>query len=415
MKTSRMTISFSIILFAFSLIVEPVWAQVKPAPSGAVINILSCPDITGRARDMVYQIHWGVQAWFDYLNEEKGGIDGVPINVFVADGKYDVTVIKSIYKRYVNQVLTMTFVGQSVAYDALLYDFQKDKMPVFAFCGGSDGFVYPPSWVYTAQPGTADKCGLLCEWIMKNWKESRKPKLALLLGNYPAGRFPEKGIPFYKNLGVDVVAVEYVPFQPQSTVDQLLKIRDTKADFIFDTLTIDMLRVALGDAARMGWKLGKDITWVSFYTNGITLKEVVPKEQYDGFIGFEDALDWYTQENWRVRKLTEYYRKRYKTDKYLPQGGHGGALSAMMAEEALRLAMRKVGYSNLTPEILREEGYCKIKNYETDGYSLPITITKDEPANRGVRMVRCHKDKNPSVIIPFTKAPWVFKWVDEHK
>jgi ABC-type branched-subunit amino acid transport system substrate-binding protein len=128
MKTSKITISFSIILFLCSLIVEPVWAQVKPAPTGAKINILSCPDITGRARDMVYPIHWGVQVWFDYLNEEKGGIDGVPINVIVADGKYDVTVIRSIYKRYVDQVHTMTFVGQSVAYDALLNDFKKDKM-----------------------------------------------------------------------------------------------------------------------------------------------------------------------------------------------------------------------------------------------------------------------------------------------
>ena len=415
MKTSKITISFSIILFLCSLIVEPVWAQVKPAPTGAKINILSCPDITGRARDMVYPIHWGVQAWFDYLNEEKGGIDGVPINVIVADGKYDVTVIRSIYKRYVDQVHTMTFVGQSVAYDALLDDFKKDKMPVMSLCGGSDGFVYPPGWVYTPAAGSSDKCGLLAEWIMKNWKENRKPRLALLLGNYPAGRFPEKGIPYYKSLGVDVVAVEYVPFQPQSTVDQLLKIRDTKADFIYDTLTIDMLRVALGDAARIGWKLGKNITWVSFYTNGATLTEVVPKEHFDGFMGFEDSLDYYAQDNWRVKKLTEYYRKHYKTEKYLAQVGHAGAAGAMMMEEALRLAMRKVGYSNLTPEIIREEGFCKIKDYSTDGYTLPMTITKDDPGNRGVRMVRYHKDKTPSVVIPFTKAPWVFKWVDEHK
>jgi hypothetical protein len=74
MRTSRKTISFWIILFICFLIVESTWAQVKPAPPGAKINILSCPDITGRARDMVYPIHWGVQAWFDYLNEEKGGI-----------------------------------------------------------------------------------------------------------------------------------------------------------------------------------------------------------------------------------------------------------------------------------------------------------------------------------------------------
>jgi ABC-type branched-subunit amino acid transport system substrate-binding protein len=379
------------------------------------INILSCTSITGRARDMVYPIHWGVQAWFDYLNAEKGGIEGHPVNVIVADGKYDVPLIRSIYKKYKNRVSAMTFTGQSVAYDALLKDFKRDKMPVFALCGGPDAFVYPPGNVFTPQAGSADKCGLFAQWIAKNWKKDRKPRLALLLGNYPAGRFPEKGIPYYESLGIDVVAVEHVPFNPTSTMDNLTRIRDAKADFIYDTIIIGMLRIALSDASRMGWKLGKDIIWSSFYTNGVVLSDVVSKEFYDGFMGFEDTMDWYDQDNWRVKKLTEYYRKRYKTDKYLAQVGHAGASGSMMTEEALRLTIKKKGFENLTPETVLKEGFYNIRDYSTDGYCPTITVSKDEPCNRGVRMVQYHKDKKPTVVIPFTKAPWVFKWIDENK
>ena len=415
MKTLKTAWSFFLILCMCFLLVATTGAQVKQAPPGAKLNILSCPDLSGRARAVGIPCNDGLRAWFDYLNKEKGGIDGVPVNLIVADGKYDVTLIQSIYKRYLDNVLVMFFPAQSVAFDSLLNNFKTDKMPAIETGGGPDAYVYPPGWVYATKAGSADKCGLFVQWIMKNWKENRKPRLALLLGNYPAGRFPEKGIPYYKNLGVDIVAVDYVPFQPLSTVDQLMKIRDAKADFIYDTLTPDMLRIALGDAPRIGWKLGENITWASFHTYGIILTKILPKEQYDGLIGFEDSLDWYAQDNWRVKKLTQYYQEFYKTSEPLTQVGFMTAAAGMMVEEALRLAMRKVGYANLTPEVVREEGLCKIKNFETDGFTTPMTITKDTPTNRGARMVQLHKDKLPTVLLPFTQAPWVFKWVDEHK
>jgi len=78
-----------------------------------------------------------------------------------------------------------------------------------------------------------------------------------------------------------------------------------------------------------------------------------------------------------------------------------GVLEAMVQVEALRLAMLKVPFEKLTPRVVLEEGFYKIKNLPTgDISSTPLTYGKgDIEGVDQVRIDQVQKGKSVKVGI----------------
>ncbi len=390
---------------------------VKPASVGMV----SFADMSGPARSVSYPAHVGVPASWKYLNDEEGGIDGVPINIIEVDTAYDIKKMRSAYEQYKGEVVTMTAPGQSGFYDALLERFIADKMPVAVNAGGADGFLYPPNgWVY-GMINTCDMFGFYGQWVMENWKEARKPKVALLVGDYPGGRFTLFVNPYLESLGIEVVATEIIPMAGfTSGMEQLLRINRTKPDFVFTTIITSQLVVVLEELGTLGIKLGskemgRDYELIYCYGFGLDEMAMCRAERFDGLVVNRWLLDYrsYGDPDWpRYTKLVDKYMEMYKIPKYRLAPGPAAFNTGLNMAEAVRQAVKAVGWEKLTSETVGINGYPNIKDFKT-GVGPSVTFTLDDPREKQGQLFRVYKDGSYKNLTEWRDRPWVFKWLAE--
>lgn len=412
----------SLLLLALPVVASCAPKEVEVPGKPASVGLASFVDMTGPARSVSYPAHVGIITAWKYLNEAEGGIAGVPINIVEVDTAYDVKKMRTGYEQYKDKVVTMTAPGQSGFYDALLERAIKDKMPFYINTGGADAFLYPPAGWAFGIVNTCDMFGFYGQWAMENWTEARKPRVAMLLGDYPGGRFPLFSPPYLEDLGMEVVATELLPFTGlTSAMDQLLRINAAEPDFIFTTIIVSQLVVVLEELRSLEIKLGSREMggdFELFYCYGFGLDEMgmFRPENYDGIVVHQWDCDHrsYGDPDWPVyTKLVDKYMEYYNVPKERLAPGHAAFSTGLIMAEAVRQAVAEVGWENLTSEAVGLYGYPSVKDFET-GVGFKATITPDDPRTGGSRLYRLYKDGSYEYLTEFSKPPWVFKWLDQH-
>ena len=423
------------IVFCLILLTTPLLTsctpQQTPTPSPAAPPTVVKPknvgmgafvDMTGPVRSMSYPGHVGFVTYWRWLNETKGGIDGVPINIIEIDTAYDIKKMRAGYDQYKSQFVTCEAQGQSPFFDSLLKNFSEDKMPAFAAIGGSDAFLYPPTgWVFGGA-NTSDYFACYADFALKNWKESRKPRVALLLGDYPGGRFPLFCPPYLESRGMEVVSTELLPYRGMtSAMDQLLRMTQAKPDFVFTTIIVPQLVIVLDELKGMGIKLGpksegKDFELIYSYGFDKDMMATMRPENWDNIVVFNGSYDfrYYGKKGYEFYTLmTDKYMEYFNVpkDRLAPSiaGFYAGAIMA----EAVRLAAQKVGWDKLNSEAVGLYGYPNIKDFET-GLCPKVTLSKEDPRTHIGIMFRLFKDGTSQSLGEFSDIPWVFKWLDQH-
>lgn len=361
------------------------------------INFVTLGDLTGPLHTLVAPMVWGSEDYFSWLNQQ-GGIDGHPAKVEVIDTKYQLPLIRTAYARVKEMKQTaISFDSLSGGIEALRDQFATDKVPVLMLTGHGPA-LFPPSWVFAVMPTFDDNLCSMADWIVSNWKEKRKPRLALLLGDYAAGRSPEMANWYVKKKGIGIVAVEYCPLQPTDTSDLLIRIREAKPDFIFDTLTTDQVKVVLKDRLRLGIKIPQ----VSFVANAYIIMKTVSPEAYADYMYFQSFGTWWEKHIPGVQLSYKLYNKRGDT----PPDQYSMTVGAMMVwAEAVKNALRKVGYEALDGPAIYE-GFMQIKNFTAMGIFKDITYTKDDLRGcKWSKVCRFNKDGTISNASDYFTAP----------
>lgn len=417
---------------SLALLVLPVMTgcapeEAPPPEPGEVVKpesvgIAAFVDMTGPVRAMSYPGHVGYITYWRWLNETEGGIDGVPINYIEIDTVYDIKKMRSGYERYKDEVVTMEAQGQSPFFDSLRDRLAQDKMPALASIGGADAFLYPSNgWIYGGL-NTTDLFGTYGQWAMENWKEARKPRVAMLLGDYPGGRFPLFCPPYLEDIGMEVVATELLPFRGlTSAMDQLLRIVEAEPDFVFTTIIVPQLIIVLDELHGMGIELGskeqgKDFELIYSYGFDMDMMAAMRPASWDGIVVNGNAWDFrrydkpgYEFYTLMVDKYMEYYD--VPQDRLAPS--IAGFAYGMAMVEAIKLAVEEVGWENLTSEAVGLYGYPRIKNLDT-GCAPLLNFSKDDPRMQAGYMFRLYEDGSIDDLLTYTEQPWLFKWLDEH-
>lgn len=380
----------------------PEEAAVEKGP----IKLAMVTDMTGPAHEQVMWCGWAAEDFAKWVNEQ-GGISGHPVEMEVVDTKYDLTLIRTAYKRLRTEVVSMSFDAQSHAYDALGDMFRMDEMPVLLTTGAGSA-LYPPGYVFSCMAPYDDRCCGMVDWIVANWEETRRPRLALLLGDYSSGRIAEQAEWYIEGKGVDLVAKEIVPWGPTDTTDQWVRIRDANPDYIYDTLCPDMMKVALMDKHR----LGVDIPQLNFFWNSAIIRDTVPGEAYDGLMGMYSIYQWFNADKPGVKLVESIwtdYGHRTAAASNVTNCYIMAMASLFMQEEAIRLAIEQVGYEDLTPPAVYD-GFCSIKNFDCRGLTKPFSLSKDKPRGQGgVQIGMLHKDGTVSIVCDWIECPWHLK------
>jgi ABC-type branched-subunit amino acid transport system substrate-binding protein len=365
------------------------------------INFVYITDLTGPAQAQVAPLAWAMEDYFNWRNQQ-GGIEGHLVNIELIDTKYALPAMRTAYTRQKDRKsTTISFDSLSGGIEALKEQFAKDKIPVF-MCTGHGPALYPVSWVVAMFPPYDDTLCTMADWIVAHWKEKRRPRLALLLGDYASGRSPEMAKWYVEKKGIEVVDVEYVPLLPTDTSDLLIRIRNAKPDFIFDTLMPGQVKVVLRDRLKLGIKTPQ----VNFVFNSFLITQTVPPEAYDGYMGFQSARSWWEKDVPGVKFAYELYKKRGKIPPYTYVAAVGGAL---IWEEAVRNAIKKVGFEKLDgPAIL--DGYLGIKKFDAMGIFKNVEYTKDDlRGTKWLKICELHKDGSITNVTDWMEAPWNLK------
>ncbi len=283
-----------------------------------------------------------------------------------------------------------------------IYEELKDKGMLVFRCSGSpqalalkdrlyeDGFgavsmatgpylLKPPQSVFTYYPIYTDDAAAFIEWFLTNWKEKRKPRFAYLTADSAFGRSVE--VPelteYVKKAGCEFVGSQYVPMvvtSPPTT--QLMWLKKNKVDLAFGCMINPGSQPTVKEMVRLGMGPYQDykLTFGAATPSHLSVFEAAMGELGDGFVvsgGFPPLYETTTPGIQFCNEL----QKKYRPGKPVTHAMYiAGVLEAMIQTEALRLAMQKVPFDQLTPRKVLENGFYQIKNLDTGGLSsTPIT------------------------------------------
>lgn len=383
-----------ILLLALVLMAAILMGACAPRPSEEqerVVKIGYIAPLTG-APAPIMQLGW--RNLIDYLNyfQEKG----VPEVAFPTDARvelvwgdsgHEATRAIAAYER-IRKEVTFFHVPGPVEAHALQSRLERDETPALTLVVDED-LMYPPGWVFSVFPTESERFAAVCDWIMANWREDRPPKIGMIGTDTPAGRAAEvMGTAYARELGIEMLPFEAVPYLPLDVSPQLLRLADKGADFIYNTSTWVTVVPVMKDAERLGL-IGK-----IHFGGGVEDTQCIELIETLGPLaeGYFHARScpWY-KETPVVYDILRRYRGRLDTS--------GGAAATLLYGpvplEAIGRAIEKVGLENLDGEAIKDAFYT-IKDYDPHHIGRPVTYTPED--NRGAPKLRMYVVQNGEVV-----------------
>ena len=225
------------------------------------IRIGGIIDLSGPTSSVGVPYAEGVKAGAAYLNSQ-GGVAGMKIVLDVQDDAYNVQQGMTIYKKFAqDKVVAIQGFGTAVT-EALTRTAAKDEITYFSASYSAhltDPKTAPFNFFTSADYSTQVRAAL--KYFKDNWKESRKPRLALLYPDHPYGLAPIQAAKDYAaELGFELVGEANVDLKAIDATTQLLPLKDKKPDYIWCGGTTPSTAVILKDAKKIGLK-------ATFFTN----------------------------------------------------------------------------------------------------------------------------------------------------
>jgi branched-chain amino acid transport system substrate-binding protein len=225
-----------------------------PGITSTEIKIGGTFPLTGSA-SFYYAVAKGATAYFEYINTEKGGVNGRKINYVVLDDAYDPSKTPDKARELVqDQKVFATFGDLGTPNNKAVRDYYNaQKVPqLFVFTGAStwgseyDKYPYTLGW----QPDYVTEAAIYGNYIKQNTPNA---KIAVLFQNDAFGQDGEAG---FKNIVGSMVVQEakYNAGDPSDMRSQVNALKASGADTFFIIATPAYAASAATNAYISGWK-----------------------------------------------------------------------------------------------------------------------------------------------------------------
>ena len=253
----------------------------------------------------------------EYVNE-RGGIKGVPIAIIARDmkGKVDLGIAEYMQLRDMSPRPPVIYGMFSPLGEALKKRFVEDKYPVL--WSSSTAVLYPQGYAFGPFPTYADQVGLFIDWMAKNWKQKRAPRLAFCTWDTTYGKavLEPEVMAYAKSKGIEVVDTELFGVRDVAVLNQVMRIRAKKADWIYTNTLAHGPALVAKAAKEMGYKVG--------LAGGMGFDNVCIKlggQAVEGFVGIHGAAHFNETDSKGVQTMLKYMKKNkrpegYKTSTY---------------------------------------------------------------------------------------------------
>jgi branched-chain amino acid transport system substrate-binding protein len=363
-----------------------VWA--KDIKVGAIINLTGPASTWGQFHAKAHQ------EYFRYVNEVKGGVAGNKIDLTIVDHAYKVPEAV----KYVKMFCTSDKMDMIATWDAgsgimAKPICQQYKVPNINY--STFQAILKPPVDYAFLPFGAydmDSYAVL-EYIKAIHKGSGAPKVALLTYNNAYGRSihdPSKEAA--PKLGVDIVAIEEFSNKALELNTELLRIKNSGADYVFMQCLPSAIIMALQAADRVGYKGLFYGTWTStdpdFFKRGKGLIRNRMHMQFPGGLPVDNTPG--------VKFMMEQ-GERYGTISKFDCSYWEGTVIAMIMERAFQRAIEKFGDVNSETVNQALETF---DNEHFGGLFPDVTYTPtDHGASWKARIVKINEDQT---FVPLT-------------
>ena len=284
---------------------------------------------------------------------------------------------------------------------------QKEKIPQLTYGGYSKPMITAPlTWTVCGTPGYGPEWVEPLKLLMTDWTEKRPLKLGAILYDQTAPRaaveFMQRVAPTLK---IDFVGFEVVPMLAVDTTTELRRLAAKNPDWIYAMAWSAPMMVIGHDVARLelekrgikfcGARMNLELNArkaLGAAVEGWYELSPSPAPSETELPGVKAALEAAKRyRDWEPRDISEAYIT--------------GFFESSIAVEALRLAVEKVGFENLTGVAVRD-ALTSIKDFDS-GFMPPITVNEDSPWWPGyIRLYRVQQGKwvpiSDWVELPYT-------------
>ena len=269
---------------------------------------------------------------------------------------------------------------QATPAEAVLPFSQRDEMPATIITALTPHLISKPQWYAVSYVDWPSLFMMAIKWIKENrWTEERPMRIGYVFYDSSSGWAGLDATKYFDRMGIEFVGYEVIPFIGCiDTSTEILRLAGKKPDWIYfssyGTPTITFVK----DAARLEIQQ-KGIRLMASPNNMVQeVLNIVGRDANGWHLGKATPCYFETEKFPGMKTIAEK-AKEYRGIKLeeIKDFYTGGWVHSAVAVEAIRLAVEKVGYQNLTGRAVRD-GLFSIKDFDT-GFVPVITISEDAP------------------------------------
>ena len=413
MKSKKLIIVSVIICMALIVALLPLMSACGPTVEKTLMIGMSTPS-SGKAAEKGAPMGHGNLDAIKYVNEELGGVAGYQVEVIWLDNGYDASKAATIIKRFMDEDCLFFTTASSAMMTAMMEIANRGDFPGFA-CFSSPALTHPPRHIYGQTPDYGDDWAAFAKYYVENiWEGPGKPRMALHLLSNPTGYGARDAArALADELGVEIPEGWVMEHSTTTTseIESLTKFKTEKPDILYISSTPAPTAIIIKNAVELGLYPGMTIACghASFTK---ALVDLGGADIVEGVYGVYPTVNW-GDDVPAMAKMTEYCNKEHPAD----YGNMDYIISwaqSLIAVEILRLAVENAGIDKLTPQVVEEQGFKKIKNFDVGGLHGPVSYSPgDNRLSKSVRIFQIRSGK----LVPITgwvEAPLIkyedFDW-----
>jgi len=355
--------------------------EAKAIKVGAAINM------TGPASTWGQYHAKGMQDYFRYVNEVKGGVGGSMIEMILVDTGYKVPEAVAAVKKFAIQdnvdMIATWGAGEGLAAKPII---QQYRIPTINFSTSWELLEAPVSYMYLPFGSYRMDSFAILEYIRSIHKGKDAPKVGLLTYNNAYGRSIHQPCKEYASkYHVNIVSIEEFPPKTLDLTTELLRLQKSGAEYVFMQMLPATIITAFKSADRINYNPAFFGTWTStdpdFFKLGKGLIRDRLRIQFPGGLPVDRSPGM---------KVMNDLWKRYGTVHKFDASYWEGVVVGMIMERAFVRAHQKFRTINRDTINRAMESF---KNENLGGIVPNITYTaNDHSASFKARIVKIGED-----------------------
>ncbi|MDY7034098.1 MAG: ABC transporter substrate-binding protein [Thermodesulfobacteriota bacterium] len=360
------------------------------------IKIGAIIDQTGAAASIGIPIADAMRTYFRHIND-KGGINGRIVNVFIEDDHYTIPGAVSAFKKlvYKDKILTMLFCGGTGQTKVFSSKLEKEKLPVITVSLAESMTTPLKRYIFTPSASYDDGVDVIVDYIMKDLK-AKNPKIAVV---YPDVEFGKTGMraaeKYLKNYNLKLASKTILAISAIDATSQVLTLKRLNPDHVILHEGAAAIISFLKGAKKYGLK---SRLFGTFYVSSEDTIAIA-RDASQGLLAVSPFGFWHDDLSGiaKMREITKQYQPNTepKTRNYVQ-----GWVTSLICGEGMRRAGRDLSGDTLVDSLETME------NFSTGGISSPIRYSKtNHKGGRGNKLYKTDVKKERFIAITEFQEP----------